>query len=73
LKTAELAQFELYNLREDIGETRDRAAEEPKRLKEMAATLQWLYREVRDESPVWPPWEFARYEAQRIEWPPYRR
>ena len=30
------------------------------------------YREVREESPVWPEWEFARYEGRRIEWPEYK-
>jgi arylsulfatase A len=72
MKVAELDTFELYNLKTDIGETTDRASQEPGRLQEMAAVLQRLYREVRDESPVWPAWEFARYEGQRIEWPPYR-
>ena len=40
-----------------------------KRLKER---LVKKYREVRDESPTWPEWEFPRYEGQRIEWPEYR-
>ena len=30
------------------------------------------YEEVRAESPVWPEWEFPRYEGQRIEWPDYK-
>jgi hypothetical protein len=34
-----------------------------------ASGAQKLHREVRDESPTWPEWEFARYEAGRIEWP----
>ncbi len=73
LKTAEVTGFELYNLREDIGEKTDLAAGEPERLKEIAAKLRRMYREVRDESPTWPEWEFARYEAGRIEWPAYRK
>jgi arylsulfatase A len=73
IKSAELGRLELYNLREDIGETRDRAADEPARLKEMAASLHKLYHEVRDESPVWPEWKFNRYDADRIEWPAYRK
>ncbi len=71
LKKAELAGFELYDLREDIGEKKDRAGDQPQRLKEMAAILERQYRAVRDESPTWPAWQFARYEAERIEWPPY--
>ena len=65
--------MELYNLRRDIGETDDRASREPERLRGMARALRTLYHEVRDESPVWPAWEFARYESGRIEWTPYRK
>ncbi len=70
IKTAELSTFELYNLREDISETRDRSADQPDRCREMAATLEKMYREVRDESPTWPEWEWPRYEAKRIIWGP---
>jgi len=42
-KASELAGYELYNLRDDIAETRDLSAQEPARLKEMIATLQTLY------------------------------
>ena len=71
LKTADLDRFELYDLREDVTETNDRSAHEPARLHELSEMLRTLYREVRDESPVWPPWDFARYESRRIEWPSY--
>ena len=73
LKTAELSTMELYNLRRDIGETDDRSSREPERLRGMALALGTLYHEVRDESPLWPAWEFARYESGRIEWPLYRK
>jgi arylsulfatase A len=73
LKSAELTGFELYNLRDDIGETTDLAAREPQKLAEMTAQMQELYRSVRDESPVWPAWTWPREEAGRIEWPEYRR
>jgi len=66
IKTAEPAGFELYNLREDIGETRDLAAAEPERLRAMSEQLRSLYEEVRAESPTWPVWESPRYEGQRI-------
>ncbi|MEW6302379.1 MAG: sulfatase [Verrucomicrobiota bacterium] len=72
LKRAELAGFELYNLRNDIGESTDRASQEPERVKEMAAVLRKMYLEVRGEMPTWPAWEWPRYEGQRIEWPSYR-
>ena len=29
--------------------------------------------EVQAESPVWPAWEWPRYESQRIEWPSDRK
>lgn len=66
IKTAELNTFELYNLRSDIGEMRDLAQQEPQRLKEMAAKLRKLYREVRDESRTWPAWKWPRIEGKRI-------
>lgn len=65
-KTAELTNFELYNLRDDIGETTDLAQRHPDVLNDLKAQLQPLYREVRDESPIWPAWEWPRYEGQRI-------
>jgi arylsulfatase len=71
LKKAELTSFELYNLRTDIGEKNDLGGKEPERLKRMAAEMRKMYREVRDESPTWPAWKWPRYEAGRIEWPPY--
>ncbi len=72
LKTASLARFELYNLRDDLGETRDLAEREPQQLARLADQLRSMYAEVQAESPVWPAWKWPRYEAQRIEWPPYR-
>ena len=49
-----LAEFELYNLEDDIGEKRDLAAKEPQRFKAMADRLGYLYRAVRAEGPTWP-------------------
>ncbi|MFH1268940.1 MAG: sulfatase-like hydrolase/transferase [Planctomycetota bacterium] len=80
IKRAEPATFELYNLREDVGETTDLAEKEPERAAAMSAQLQKLYHEVRDESPVWPAWEWARYEGGRIQaarkagvWPEWKK
>ena len=72
IKMAKLGQMELYNLKADRAETRDLASAEPKRLKQMAARMREIYSGVQKDSPRWPAWEFARYESQRIEWPPYR-
>ena len=66
IKNSELTTFELYNVHADVGETTDLAKQEPKRLKRMSAALRRMYREVREESPQWPEWEFARHEGQRI-------
>ena len=80
IKRAELATFELYNLRQDVAETTDLAAQEPERLKAMSAQLRKRYHEVRDEGPVWPAWEWPRYEGQRIKaardagiWPEWKK
>jgi arylsulfatase A len=56
LKTAELTNFELYDLRADPGETRNRAGDEPERLAELKASMQEIYLDVRKETPVWPEW-----------------
>jgi arylsulfatase len=56
-KAAQLQDFQLYNLREDVGETRDLAASQPEKLRQMKAQLAAKYQEVRDESPVWPTWQ----------------
>ncbi len=72
IKTARLGKMTLYNLKEDLGETIDLKTNEPTRFVHMRKILETKYREVQAESPTWPEWEFARYEAQRIAWPPYR-
>jgi arylsulfatase A len=72
IKTAGLGEMELYNLKEDIGETTDLKSTEPTRFVQMRGILEAKYREVQRETPTWPAWEFARYEGQRIAWPPYR-
>ena len=58
-----------YNLKADRAETRDVATAVFKRL---AAQMKQIYASVQKDTPTWPAWEFDRYEAQRIQWPPYR-
>jgi arylsulfatase A len=53
IKTASLTDFELYNLREDIAETRDLSAAEPKRLKTLSRQLIDLYTEAQAEGFEW--------------------
>ncbi|MDA0832920.1 MAG: sulfatase-like hydrolase/transferase [Planctomycetota bacterium] len=72
IKSAKITGYELYNLRNDIGETTDLAASEPDKLRELKHELDKKYDEVREETPTWPAWIFARYEGQRIRWPEYR-
>jgi arylsulfatase A len=71
LQTAELTGFELYNLRQDIGETTDLAASEPERLRELAGLLSSQFAEIRRETPIWPLFNDPGYERDRIEWPNY--
>jgi arylsulfatase A len=72
LKTARLTGFELYNLRDDVGETTDLALAQPERFAVLKAKLTATFEEIQKESPVWPAWKWPRYEAQRIEWPEYK-
>jgi arylsulfatase A len=53
IKSAKLTTFELYNLREDISEKTDLAAEQPKRVKQLADDLKRKYLEVQKEGPYW--------------------
>lgn len=53
IKTSRLVEFELYNLRDDIGEKTDLASREPKRLEALKESLIRLYGEVRSEGPEW--------------------
>jgi arylsulfatase A len=73
IKTAELTGFELYQLEEDIAETKNLATVQPERLEDMKKKLRALYRSVREESPVWPAWKSPGYESGRIRWPAYTR
>ncbi|GAB4138614.1 MAG: sulfatase-like hydrolase/transferase [Planctomycetaceae bacterium] len=66
IKTAELKSFELYNLKNDIGETRELSQQEPEQFRKLVAKLRKKYREVRDESPTWPAWTWPRIEGKRI-------
>ncbi len=54
IKRARLIDFELYNLRDDIGEKQDLARQQPQRVEAMAATLRGLFRQVQAECPLWP-------------------
>jgi arylsulfatase A len=53
LKASQLAHFELYNLRDDLGETRELSAEQPQRFQQMVETAKRMYAEVIAEGPAW--------------------
>jgi arylsulfatase A len=71
LKKANLIGFELYDLQVDPKETTVVNDRHPETFQQLKDAMQKMYREVRDEAPTWPEWEFARYESKRIEWPDY--
>jgi len=54
LADAGMTKFELYNIKQDIGEKHDLAAQEPQRLAAMAAALKRIHAEVKAEGPQWP-------------------
>lgn len=53
IKTATIGSFELYNIRDDIGERNDLADEFPQQLKKMGDVLTTIHREVQKEAPDW--------------------
>jgi arylsulfatase A len=53
IKAARLTAFELYNLKDDQGQTTDLAAGQPAKLKELSALLVAKYEEVQKEGPLW--------------------
>lgn len=48
--------FELYNLRDDVGETKNLAEAAPEKLAELREKLVALYHELRAEGPTWTSW-----------------
>ena len=49
LADAELGRFELYNLVDDVGESKNLAEEHPERVKQMAAAMKRLHEEIAAE------------------------
>ena len=71
IKTAELRDFQLYNLKQDIAESNDLKAERKEVFDSLKQEMQTIYKEVRAEAPSWPAWEWPRYEGSKIVWPEY--
>jgi len=53
IKNAKLEKFELYNIREDIGQTKNLAKEKPEILEKLQKKMTDLYNEVVAEGPTW--------------------
>ena len=70
-KAAEPISFVLYNLKADIGETKDLSSSEPEKLADMKDKLLKKYTQVREESPTWPAWTFDNREGKRVVQPDY--
>lgn len=66
LKTAELDQFELYNLESDPAEENNLIAHEKEVAQSLVDSLTEIYLDVRDKSPTWPIWQSPRWEGKRI-------
>jgi len=71
LKAAELTEFALYDLSADPREETDVSMREGIVFTRLHDEMTAMYQEVKAEGPIWPDWEFARYEAERIQWPEY--
>ena len=54
LKTTTLTNFELYNIREDIGQQQDLASVQTKRFNAMKKKMIDLHQSVIAEGPTWP-------------------
>ena len=53
IKNASLVSFELYNVKDDIGQENDIAASHPEILAELRETMIHLYQDAINEGPVW--------------------
>jgi len=65
IKNAELDRFTLYNLTAGP-EDSDLIEQERSRAKEMQTVMKLKFNEVLEETPVWPEWEWPRWEGKRI-------
>lgn len=68
IKKSEPIEFELYNLRDDLAQRADLAADEPERLDAMISRLRAMHREVLDEGPVWDIPESYNRSAKKKIW-----
>ena len=53
IDTSKISQFELYNLRKDIGQTTDVSEKYPDQFQQMIRKMKALHRNVLSEKPSW--------------------
>lgn len=63
VKTAQLVEFELYDMQSDIAEQNNVAAQHPEVMSQLKQAMLKKYAEVQQESPLWPKAD-AYWEAQ---------
>lgn len=71
IKSAELTNFELYNLQEDIAESKNLVSLRADVFDRLKPKMESIYAEVKAAAPTWPAWEWPKYESSRIQWPDY--
>jgi arylsulfatase A len=72
IKSAPLADFELYHVENDPAEKTELSAREPARLAALKAALISYHAGVAADAPVWPDFQDPRYEQAVIQWPDYK-
>ncbi len=57
IKTARPERFELYDLSRDIAQREDLSGAMPAKVRELAAKLEAIWKEIQADAPVWPDWK----------------
>lgn len=57
VKTSKPLRYALYNLRNDLGQQHDLAADEPEKVEELAVKMKAIWTDIQQEAPVWEQWK----------------
>jgi len=57
IKTAGPVRYELYDLSRDLGQAEDLSSRMPDKVKELAAEMDRIWKDIQSEAPVWPEWK----------------
>ena len=57
IKSASPQRYELYDLNQDIGQAENLAGRMPEKVKELSAKLDFLWKDIQAEAPIWPNWK----------------